>query len=225
MEVIYPTGLIGEMVTGPYNSNEVVNVNYTWSENGIFEIRAKTRDIFYDMSEWTTLLVAMGNIVPEAPTITGPTTGKEGEENVYTFVTTDLNGHDVKYYVDWGDGSNSGWTDYYASGVDVTIGHTWSEKGTFVIKAKAKDVHDAESEWSELYMVNITQKTLLIGLITNMSLNGELTTFNAKLLLYISFKPFKSKLYSSGEEIIILNEYLGKIDEQSIFGFFNAAVI
>ncbi len=140
----YNTGWIG-----PYNSDEEVNVSHIWSGNGTYEIRAKAKDVF-DVSEWSDpLLIAMGNLAPDAPSITGPTSGKKGEEYEYTFVSTDLNGHDVKYYIDWGDG-NEGWTDYYASGVEVTLGHTWSNQGTYNITAKAKDIYDAESEWGEL---------------------------------------------------------------------------
>jgi hypothetical protein len=210
---------------GPYSSNEEVNLSYTWSENGAYEIKTKAKDIFHDESELSTLLVAMGNIPPDKPTITGPTSGKKGEKIEYTFVTTDLNGHDIKYYIDWGDGNNSGWTDYYTSGEEVTISHTWDKKGTFIIEAKAKDIYDAESDWSELFLVTITQKAFLVGFITNMSSNGEFTTFHTKLLLYIGLNPFESKFYSSGEEILISNEYSGRISEKFIIGIFNAIIV
>jgi len=210
---------------GPYSSNEEVNLKYIWSEEGAYEIKAKAKDIFHDESEWSTLLVAMGNIPPDKPTIKGPTNGKKGEKIEYTFDTTDLNGHDVRYYIDWGDGTNSEWTDYYNSGEEVTLNHTWSITGINIITAKAKDIYDAESEWSEPFAVTITQKSFIIGFITNMSSNGELTTINAKLLLYIGLDSHKSKLYSSGEEILILNEYIGSISEKFIFGIFNGVVI
>jgi hypothetical protein len=207
---------------GPYSSNEEVNLSHTWSEDGAYEIKAKAKDIFHDESEWSTLLVAMGNIPPDKPTITGPASGKKGEKIEYTFVTTDLNGHDIKYYIDWGDGNNSGWTDYYTSGEEVTISHTWDKKGTFIIEAKAKDIYDAESDGSELFLVTITQKAFLVGFITNMSSNAEFTTFHTKLLLYINFNPYESKLYSSEVEILISNEYSGRISEKFIIGIFNA---
>jgi len=210
---------------GPYNSDEEVIVSHIWSENGIYEIRAKAKDVF-DVSEWSDpLLIAMGNLAPDAPSITGPTSGKKGEEYEYTFVSTDLNGHDVSYYVEWGDGSNTGWTDYYASGVEVTLGHTWSNQGAYNITAKAKDIHDVESEWSETLTVNITQKAFFIGLITNMSSNEESTTFNAKLLFCVRLMPFESKFYSSEKKIIISNQYTGRISERFIIGIFNAVIV
>jgi len=210
---------------GPYSSNEVVNVNYTWSENGVYEIRAKTKDIFHDESEWTTLLVAMGNLAPDVPSITGPTIGKKGEQMEFTFVTTDINGHDVSYYVEWGDGSNTEWTENYPSGEEVTLSHNWSVPGTYMFRAKAKDIYDVESDWSESYSVTITEKTLLLGFITNMSSNEEYITFDAKLLIYIGLNPINTRFYSSEETILISNDYTGKITEQYLLGIFNTVII
>jgi len=49
------------------------------------------------------------NDPPEKPTINGPTSAKTGEDHKYTFVTTDPDGDDVYYFVDWGDETNSSW--------------------------------------------------------------------------------------------------------------------
>lgn len=83
------------------------------------------------------------NHPPDAPTIIGPTEIKAGEEACYNFTATDPDGHDVTYYVDWGDG-NRGWIDgYYKSGETVTLCHTWENQGNYVIRAKAKDKYGA----------------------------------------------------------------------------------
>jgi outer membrane protein assembly factor BamB len=90
------------------------------------------------------------NYAPDIPTIAGPPGGKAGKEYEYTFFTTDPTGDDICYYVDWGDGTNSGWTSFVLSGTTVTLTHTWEEKGTYTIGAKAKDIHGAESDWVTL---------------------------------------------------------------------------
>ncbi len=36
------------------------------------------------------------------------------------------------------------------SGEKAKIFHTWAEQGTYIIKAKAKDISDYESEWGTL---------------------------------------------------------------------------
>lgn len=87
---------------------------------------------------------------PNTPTINGPVRPKEGVEYEYTFETTDPNGNDVYYFVEWGEYSNVGeWIGPYSSGEQIILTHTW-KKGIYTIKAKAKDVYDQESEWGYL---------------------------------------------------------------------------
>jgi hypothetical protein len=88
------------------------------------------------------------NNPPTAPTITGPPKGKFGKEHNFTFQSTDPEENDVYYYINWGDGTNSGWIGPYASGEKITQSHAWSTKGTFQISTKAKDVFGAESNWN-----------------------------------------------------------------------------
>jgi PKD repeat protein len=90
------------------------------------------------------------NSPPGAPTITGETSGKAGKKYTYTFTAVDPDGNDVSYYIDWGDNSTSGWIGPYSSGDPVNQSHTWTTKGSYTIKAKAKDSHGNESEWGTL---------------------------------------------------------------------------
>ena len=41
----------------------------------------------------------------------------------------DLDGHNIYYYVDWGDNTTSGWLGPYISGTQIHLTHSWSEKG------------------------------------------------------------------------------------------------
>jgi len=87
---------------------------------------------------------------PEIPTIEGPVNGKIKTIYNYTFLTTDLQGNDIFYYIDWGDGQSENWVGPYGSDEQVLIGHTWSKRGSYLIKAKAKDIYDFESDWGTL---------------------------------------------------------------------------
>lgn len=84
------------------------------------------------------------NQAPLKPDIEGPATGKPGVELEYIFCTTDPDGDDVYYMIDWGDG-NDETIGPCPSGVCMIAKHTWSNKGTYTITAKAKDVFGAES--------------------------------------------------------------------------------
>ena len=91
------------------------------------------------------------NLPPETPDISGPTSGKAGEEYSYTVVSTDPDGDNVYYQVNWGDGSpNANWHGPYASGEAVTFTHTWETMGNYTISVVAKDTYNAQSEWSVL---------------------------------------------------------------------------
>jgi hypothetical protein len=84
---------------------------------------------------------------PERPT--GETNGKINTKYIYTTSTTDPDGDQVYYLWDWGDGTQSIWLGPYDSGEEATAEHTWTTKGDYSIKVKAKDTQDAESDWSD----------------------------------------------------------------------------
>ena len=96
------------------------------------------------------------NVAPSPPDISGPSGGGVGEEYEYAFVSTDPNLDDIYYYIEWGDGSFEDWIGPYSSSEEVIVSHSWSDTGEFTIRAKAKDLKDYESTWSELFLVNIS---------------------------------------------------------------------
>jgi PKD repeat protein len=133
---------IGETWFDPGTLN--YNTTYYW------RIMAKDNHFYAIMSpvwHFTTEV----NMPPSMPNINGPAGGKIGMNYEYTFKSVDPEGHDIYYFVDWGDGTveQDGWIGPYASGLKVTIGHIWSKRGTYLIKVKAEDTVGAESGWSE----------------------------------------------------------------------------
>ncbi len=85
---------------------------------------------------------------PSNPEINGPSSGVANTDYYYTFSSVDPTSEDVYYYIEWGDGSIEEWIGPYKSGEEVTKTHSWSETGTFFIRAKAKDINDEESGWA-----------------------------------------------------------------------------
>lgn len=90
------------------------------------------------------------NTAPETPQRpSGQSSGKVGQIYLYSTTTTDAE-DDMMYYLwDWGNGNYSEWLGPFASGLTATAQHSWSAKGTYSVRVKAKDVNDAESNWSE----------------------------------------------------------------------------
>lgn len=89
------------------------------------------------------------NHPPGTPSLSGPAHGTSGILYNYTVSATDSDGDDIFYFVDWGDQMNSGWVGPFTSGTPMTFNHSWIPKGSYIIKAKAKDSHGLESSWSE----------------------------------------------------------------------------
>jgi hypothetical protein len=79
----------------------------------------------------------------------GETNGKINTLYTYSTSTTDPNGDQVSYKWDWGDGTQSNWLGPYNSGITINTTHTWTKKGNYGIKVKAKDIYNAESNWSD----------------------------------------------------------------------------
>ena len=78
--------------------------------------------------------------LPNAPIISGPTSGKTGISIKYIFNASDPSLNQVKYIIDWDDGKTDT-TDFYQSGIDVIVNHTWNKKGSFNIKAKVENTN------------------------------------------------------------------------------------
>ncbi len=90
---------------------------------------------------------------PDKPS--GETQVKIKVQYSYSTSATDPQDNQLYYLWDWGDGNISGWIGLIDSGKTVTAKHTWSEKGDYEIKVKAKDVYDCESEWSDPLKISI----------------------------------------------------------------------
>ena len=140
---------------GPYSSGEEITVSHMWSEIGEYEITAKAKDVRYYESEWSELFYVTISNPPEKPSITGPTSGKPFEVYTYYATTTDPDGEKVYYMFDWGDGLNTSWIGPYISGETGQTKHAWVEQGSYSIIVKSKDIHGAESEWSDSLEVTI----------------------------------------------------------------------
>ncbi len=90
------------------------------------------------------------NEPPSVPQIIGQVNGSTEQSYDYNFIANDPEGQQLYYFIDWGDGQTVQWIGPYVSGQPVSFIHSWSEKGTYIIKAKAKDTFGAESDWGTL---------------------------------------------------------------------------
>ncbi len=72
-------------------------------------------------------------------------------------VASDAEGDSVSMRIDWGDGSVSDYGTKKASGATFAWQHSYGLAGSFAIKARAKDSHDAEGDWSAVIYVVVSE--------------------------------------------------------------------
>jgi hypothetical protein len=140
---------------GPFTSGQIGTGAHTWTELGTYNVKVKARDIWGAGSAWSEILVVTiaDNNIPSIPVITGPGQGEPGNEYLFNFFSEDLDGQNIYYFIDWGDNTTSGWLGPYTSGTQIHVTHSWDVAGTFIVKAKAKDIMDGESDWGTLTIV------------------------------------------------------------------------
>jgi hypothetical protein len=105
------------------------------------------------------------NNPPNAPDVNGPDRGNPEIEYEYTFNSTDPDGDPVMYFVDWGDNKTE-WTEFSDSGQEILLKHTWLKNGDYLIRAKSKDINNAESDWTEIEMLIPRPRTTFYSLLS-----------------------------------------------------------
>lgn len=96
-----------------------------------------------------TLAIGEDSTPPNKPRIPdGPTSGRKGDNYEYNSNSTDIDGDEIFYLFDWGDDTYT-WVGPYESGEEATASKSWSRKGDFQIRVKAKDDHGKMSPWSD----------------------------------------------------------------------------
>jgi len=130
-----------------YNNNEYLRIGERVNDgffNGLIdEVRIYDRAL--NNNEIRELYNNPGG-VPDKPTISGPRTGKPKQEYDYSFSSSDPDDDTIYYYIDWDDDQVEEWIGPFPSGFEVKLGHTWEEKGNYVISAKSKDNAGKESD-------------------------------------------------------------------------------
>ena len=138
------------------DSGASVSASHSWANDGTYEVKAKAKDINNAESGWSESHTIVINNPPNTPLApTGPDSGSPDTPYYFAAATFDPDGDQVCYKFDWGDGSESNWTSFVDSGSAAGEYHSWSSKGIYEAKVKAKDANEAESGWSEAHTIII----------------------------------------------------------------------
>ena len=164
---------------GPFATGVTATISHKWIQTSTYNIRAKAKDEYGYEGPWSDpfTFIVSENQPPNAPEINGSTHGKPKVELTYVIKTTDPDDDDVFYYIEWGDGSNTGWIGPYASGEEVSVKHTFSKKGTYTISVRAKDVYNIITNWVTLE-VSIPRSRISENILTRILSERFLRIFN-----------------------------------------------
>ncbi|MFW6121389.1 MAG: PKD domain-containing protein [Petrotogales bacterium] len=100
------------------------------------------------------------NNPPETPVKpSGPTSIEVGVEYQYSSSTFDVDGDQIRYKFDWGDG-HSNWSEFVASNNSLAMSHSWSSVSTYKVRVIAQDENGLNSSWSLPLNVTVSQAGL-----------------------------------------------------------------
>ncbi len=151
-------------------------------------------------------------------------------------VAIDFEVDNISYWVEWGDGHNTGWLGPFSSGEQVTVNHAYHAQAIYTINVKAKDIHGAESDW-ELLDLNISElelgKTWLFVLTPDLRSCGDCYWVRNEMGFRLSLNPPRVGPIPPGAEIVISQDHtLGLIidfhpylDYWILVGRFNACIV
>jgi hypothetical protein len=135
------------LVFPPHTSSYTIDI---LDLSGFYDTTTMHWPMFQHNPRHTGLYNKPCNNPPEKPSIDGPINGKVRTKYTYEASTDDPDGDNISYLFDWGDGTNSGWTEFVPSETKVNQSHKWWWRGTYKVKVKAKDSYAAQSEWTIL---------------------------------------------------------------------------
>ncbi|KYK21410.1 hypothetical protein AYK24_09135 [Thermoplasmatales archaeon SG8-52-4] len=134
--------------TGSYPANTPVQLTHSWDSEGDYFITAQAFDI-YDKSSGASdpLWIRIGDQPPRKPDIDGPINAPAGEAINFMFSVLDPEDDQVSFNIKWGDGDEIEETELYDSEDIVTITHTWTKTGKYIVEARAKDIFGYWGNW------------------------------------------------------------------------------
>ncbi|MEO0091546.1 MAG: PKD domain-containing protein [candidate division WOR-3 bacterium] len=140
-------------------SGDSIIMSKSWSTANSYTIKARAMDTKGKISSWSNghLITIRQNLLPNIPSMpSGPLSARIDALCSFSTSTTDPDNDSIAYQFDWGDGTFSNWSNFILGGVTCTMSHHWSSEGTYLVKARAKDIKGAVTNWSNAHAITIS---------------------------------------------------------------------
>lgn len=145
-------GTIDEF-TGAVSSGASASVSHSWSGAGTYTVQVFAKDMLGATSGAASATITVTSPVtppnnPPQPVNVAPTTpllsfnGTAVNSDItFTATSQDADGDQINYGFDWdNDGVIDGNTGYVPSGFSAQLSHNWSQVGTYIVNAYARDI-------------------------------------------------------------------------------------
>ena len=137
-------------------TSTVPNPTHCFPGEGTYIVRFSVVDDDGYTSTVFCKIILNHQLPPETPVVTyGPTFVPTGVLFIYEAVSFDPEYDMVQYGWDWGDDSEVEWSEWFTSGEPCSVTHTWCSPGVYEVRVKARDTHQAESNWSQPIRVEV----------------------------------------------------------------------
>jgi len=171
-------------------------------------------DSYFEDMSWMYRIVVADNNSPSVPVISGATEAETGVAETYSFTSDDLDGDNLSYQIDWGDGQVSDWSGYVASGTAYGASHSWDVPNSYNIKSRSRDTQGAVSDWSGNYAVTVT------GDISGMFIYGpylQNVTCEAITVMWVTDNMVTASIAYSSDDSYANIEYGTCIAESGVY--------
>jgi PKD repeat protein len=193
---------------GPFDEGSVLIESHTWTREDVYDIRAQLKGVGGE-SNWSEphTITIIENDLPVVD---------------FTYTTDELTvTFDASFSYD-PDGVITDWLWEFGDGTDGTgeiITHTYSTSGAYDVELTVVDDYDDEASITKRIEIEKYQGGVLFGRISNLQYVDQGIIFNAVNLKVITFKPFASETYHSGQLFTVSRESKGFFGYRFVIGF------
>ena len=193
---------------GPFDEGSVLIESHIWTREDVYDIRAQLKGVGGE-SNWSephTISI----IENDLPVVNFTYTVDELTVTFDASASYDPDGVITDWLWEFGDGTD---------GTGEIITHTYPTSGAYDVELTVADDYDDEASITKRIDIEKYQGGVLFGRISNLQYVGQSMTFNAVNLKVITFKPFASETYHSGQLFTVSRESKGYFGYRFIVAF------